>query len=137
MTDDATRAAAERLVGHAAARTDGDDPYRPATPHDPSQSYLFDHDQFRADIGVVGRAYLAEHPADDAEPVTAEWLASVGWGVTVTRTVVAYESGDLRVSGQLHDGVWHLFGRRVEGDCSLRCRTRGDVRRLLAALGVA
>ena len=135
MTDDATRAADLRATAELV--------------RDSSAAWVREgmaqHEDDRPDelIGwhqkvlAVAAAYLAANPADDAEPVTAEWFESVGWGVTVTRTVVAYESGDLRVSGQLHDGVWHLFGRRVEGDCSLRCRTRGHVRRLLAALGVA
>lgn len=85
---------------------------------------------------VVAVLPLAEHPPDDGQPVTAEWLESAGWWLSVTRTVAAFEAGDLRVTAQLHDGVWHTFGRRVEGDCSLRCHTRGHVRRLLAALTI-
>jgi hypothetical protein len=32
-----------------------------------------------AEAQKVARAYLAEHPADDAEEITAEWLAAVGF----------------------------------------------------------
>lgn len=32
-----------------------------------------------ADRAVLADAYLVEHPADDGEPVTEEWLRSVGF----------------------------------------------------------
>ena len=131
-TTDELRAAASRLVGHVAARTDGEDPYRLATPDDPAMSHTFDHDRFTADIGAVGRAYLAEHPADDGEPVTPEWLAATGfspaWG-----DKYRHQRGHMDVVWR--EGVMSLAHRTDEWS-ELPVRTRGHVRRLLMALGI-
>lgn len=35
-------------------------------------------DQYMDDLETVSDLYLAEHPADDEEPVTEDWLRSVG-----------------------------------------------------------
>ncbi len=86
---------------------------------------LWDVDDARK---TLADAWLAEHPADEHEPVTADWLRSVGgpdfeyrttFGVVLTLLVVKTE----------RDG-WHAATIPVP------LPTRGHVRRLCAALGI-
>ncbi len=56
--------AANRLLRHYSARCDGKDPYRQATPHDPSTSHLFDHDRFQDDVRLVASFVLATIPRE-------------------------------------------------------------------------
>jgi hypothetical protein len=93
------------------------------------------------DRAVLADAYLAEHPADDDEPVTEEWLRAVGF--VTHRQGVAIDMG-LRSRG----GPWLYFaccpglvnpdwmfddGRLLAAP---DLNTRGHVRRLCEALGV-
>lgn len=97
--------------------------------------------RFAADNKVIAAAYLADHPADDAEPVTKEWLLSVGFDDR--RNGVSMGLG-LRVNGGPHlycscnaPGVtpdWYFDDGRLIACNDLL--TRGHVRRLCAALGV-
>jgi hypothetical protein len=81
----------------------------------------------------VARAYLAEHPADEDEPVTAEWLQSMGWaefGLGIASQRGLFRSR-LRFAFDL--GVTLCMpGIESEG----HQMTRGELRRLCAALGV-
>ena len=87
-----------------------------------------------SDADVLADAYLAERPADDGEPVTVEQLRAEGWPIYdypcfwTSRTA----SGvgvmiDFRSDGRVLTKVGGLDWRTAP--------TRGDVRRLLAALG--
>lgn len=90
------------------------------------------------DCETLADAYLAEHPADDGELITEEWLRSVGFKQSAEGTMMRLASGEplshLRhtaVSFDLVSGNWFANG--------LRCRkqeTRGHLRRLCAALGI-
>lgn len=85
--------------------------------------YCFD------DVYALAHAYAAEHPRDDDEPLTDEWFRSVGavdikWptglAIIITSTMYLY----LSINGAL-----------LSGHLQKRYRTRGEVRRLCAALG--
>lgn len=65
MSDD-VRAAAERFREYERRVDAGESPK--------AVDYLV-HDD---DLADLARAYLAEHPADDGEPVSEAWLESVG-----------------------------------------------------------
>ena len=78
---------------------------------------------------LLADAYAAEHPPDDDEPLTEEWFRSVGavdikWptglAIIITSTMYLY----LSINGAL-----------LSGHLQKRYRTRGEVRRLCAALG--
>lgn len=96
------------------------------------------------------RAYLAgagryAPPADDAGPVTEEWLATTGlppacqgFGVRVTGTLSLWDS---RLGWGLYfhggDGDAFEWGNGHTGAARVAdASTRGAVRRLLAALGI-
>lgn len=83
------------------ARTDGQSP-----------KSKWEWDSFRC-----VQAYLAEHPADDMEPATHEWLDAVGVAD------VDIDGAWVRRCAEFEDGICGKW-------------TRGDVRRLCAALGV-
>jgi hypothetical protein len=77
-----------------------------------------------ADAKLVAAAYLVEHPADDDELINSTWIESVGLQFDLTDHPYAY----------CHNGQWQIWW-----SLSLWLRdvnTRGDVRRLCAALGI-
>jgi hypothetical protein len=80
---------------------------------------------------AVARAFLAEHLADDAEPVTEGWLQAAGF-VRACFELLAY--------GYHHKAkCWSVSIRpsRDRGQAeNVDVRTRGDVRRLLRAFGI-
>lgn len=80
------------------------------------------HVDLRAAIG----AWLAEHPADDGEPVDAAWLHSVGW-----TTYVHWPSIETPAKELLE---WRMGGMWIGETPIVLATTRGDVRRLMAAL---
>jgi hypothetical protein len=75
------------------------------------------------------RAWLAEHPADDAEPVTADWLRAVG---------IVHGCFDPLCYGYHHGkGCFTLnITSELGSVSSIDVPTRGHVRRLCAALGI-
>lgn len=80
-----------------------------------------------ADRVILAEAYLAEHHADDDEEVTAEWEQSlVLAGDFAGYKIVKVEHGHLIVDSPTGD-------RRQYGAYKT---TRGDLRRLCAALGI-
>jgi len=111
------------------------------------------------DTAAVANAYLAEHPSDDDEPATPEWLRSVGFlpdgdvdkpdaplaiGLYYGRTDDEIENG---IGAGRHLLLDHAGDAMVEeydeGGTVVGCvempslPTRGHVRRLCAALGVS
>ena len=127
---DELRAAAER-VRRVEAGEPADQAYR-AHPRRQFQQF--------ADRGLMASAWLAEHPADDDEPISPEWLRSVGF--TLTDAHVRYYSNRSRppfVVVIASDGRLRLAvqnGSDVEGGDVCQKPTRGDVRRLCRALGI-
>jgi hypothetical protein len=133
VTTDELRAAAERLVsrGSSLPRLTGD--WLEMSQR--AQS-------FWADADAVAAAYLTANPADDGEPIDAAWLKNVGfsrhmqpaatnelsWHGGPGRYVTYYPAknpNDLT--------LWGVCGEWVP--MALLPRTRGDVRRILKALG--
>ena len=96
--------------------------------------------EYVACLTKCAAAYLAEHPADDAEPIDGPWLRSVG--------AVKEDHPDkwtFRREDALDVGLWHVDdgwkAMLLYGECAASCirrglKTRGDVRRLAAALGI-
>lgn len=80
-------------------------------------------------------AYLEEHPADDDEPITADWLCKNGWKVICNGTRASIEwITDHPIQLWKQDANrWHVTMGVVEFHV---INTRGDVRRLCAALGI-
>lgn len=94
----------------------------------------------------LARAYLAEHPADDDEPVTADWLRSVGFKQDAD---TEYTSDDLILAPEDDQVALHWMQEGIEPDeirtiwivaenegIYTSASTRGALRRLAAALGV-
>lgn len=84
----------------------------------------------------VAVAYLAEHPADENEPVTEEWLRAVGFGDNGYN----YAGCHLRLGGLEYAtgdtngfSPWFYCGVLIT-DGGLK--TRGHVRRLCNCLGI-
>lgn len=103
-----------------------------------------------ADLLILARAYLAEHPADDAELVAEEWLRSVGFWERgddelvspPDRSVAADRRGPWRL---IYDTdpcpsagcpQWSLSFPGCQSGLGYDLPTRGAVRRLLTALGI-
>lgn len=82
-------------------------------------------DALADDIVQSARAVLAEHPADDGEPVTDEWLESIGHPTPPEPP----QRGGHRWMVLVVDGKGSSY--RLPN-----AATRGDVRRLCRALGV-
>jgi hypothetical protein len=92
-----------------------------------------------ADAIVLADAYLAEHPADDGEAITEDWLRSiehdlqsVGFEFHVCRnqTTDEWEPHHFSIEHRPDDG---------EGPIFIPCKmvtTRGDLRLLCRALGI-
>ena len=82
-----------------------------------------------ADALIVADAVLAEHPADDGEPVTEAWLRAAGFTVNPLRDRLEvgpaqwWHFANCVLGIDHHTGFWTL-------------PTRGHVRRLCAALGI-
>lgn len=107
------------------------------------------HMEYVEDLSIITDAYLAANPADDDEPVTEDWLRSVGWEdwksgthletivydrsnptCLVTQTVITFLLDDNHPHGGVIDSV-------MLEDPPREYTTRGDVRNLCAALGVS
>lgn len=136
MSDDPIQAAAGRLRRWRA----GEDPWAVYGVADEDHPNALVRELADADRAVLADAYLAEHPADDAEPVTEEWLKSeVGMTVPSWHT---YEPRLLREvvddEGRWDMRLWWAIERRSFeiGGRTVPVATRGDVRRLFSALGV-
>ncbi len=133
MTTDELRAAAERLADLDLGM------YQ--TPSD-------DDACIRAGV-ALGRAWLAEHPADDEEPITEDWLMSVGFKremqpaasnhLTLRHLILSDDGADIPAriiltKWEYSDAVrWSLNEAWIP---SFKPKTRGEVRHLLIALGL-
>ena len=93
----------------------------------------------RQDATLLASLYLAEHPADDGEDVTEEWLESVGW-----RRNRGYMDSP-QIGDSCFQLTWCSLGQSMLLECDdndqpdvtlPHIKTRGDVRRLCEALGI-
>ena len=89
---------------------------------------------FKRDLEIVGRQYMAEHPTDDDEKLTPEWLESVGWYFDEA-TVMTHQDCNVYLSWDAGkpDKPWVVFVEVYELG---KVRTRGDVRRLRQVLSM-
>jgi hypothetical protein len=76
----------------------------------------------REDLERLADAYLAEHPAGDESPVTIEWMREVGLCDRRTVLDVFFEQEGCACR-------WHGWEVAM-------VKTRGDLRKLAAALGI-
>jgi hypothetical protein len=128
MSDEELRQAADRLVMDYESAGGSGNPYR----HEKAANRY-------EDGWNVALAWLEDHPADDGEPVTEEWLRAVGFKDEEYSFVLRSPYTDdwyhhLRhtaCSVRKVDWKWHANGIGVADQ-----PTRGHVRRLCAALGV-
>lgn len=102
--------------------------------------------EYLTDLAVITDAYLSEHPSDDAQPVTEEWLMKVGFRVredgVMTYTHLVNEPVRIVWSVDLWQGRlcdwWNCAVQRMAQDCDRiawpHAQTRGDVRQLFRAL---
>ena len=85
--------------------------------------------QLGEDRKLLVAAYLAEHPADEDEPVTHEWLrenSQADW-------VVDEPTGKPEI---ILRGAWQRGMVTLVTAVTIATPTRGHVRRLIAALGL-
>ena len=87
----------------------------------------------RAEIAEQALAELREQlvPADDNEPVTEEWLESVGFVPSMLDWELRDEGTGYAIAMTGEHKRWDYMGRWIKSP-----ETRGDVRRLCAALGI-
>ena len=85
-------------------------------------------------LGELAREWLREHPEDDGGPVNGPWLVAMGFKLRATQR---------NQSTYFRRFVFGVFSYCEESKaacwngCPMRtCNTRGELRRLLAALGV-
>lgn len=94
------------------------------------------------DVAVeVSRAWLAEHPADDAGPVTVEWLKSVGFENSFNPhwLWLQHPGGRIAVAVRPSDFALHICDVTADYDdvtLPFPATTRRQVRLLCDALGV-
>lgn len=89
---------------------------------------------------VVADAYLSEHPADNGEPVTEEWLRSAGFKDATTKRY-GLRNWTVRLFPPCGNLGWFAdIADTIPGDGRgvpiATPATRGHVRRLCAALGI-
>lgn len=99
-------------------------------------------DQRRDDRRILADAWLAEHPAGDQEPIDGTFLQSIGFTRPQSPASQERYSAGAWING--YDPI--LFDRPmlkrktfdvfVYGRFVSHIKTRGDVRRLLTALGI-
>jgi hypothetical protein len=95
-------------------------------------------EKIAADDMALADAYLAEHPADDGDVVTPEWLLSVGF--TLDHEMEPPRDPVYCIRSllwrphyfEVNQGKWQFGPVTINQNP----KTRGDVRRLCAALGI-
>lgn len=121
------REAAERYRRNAYVKGHfGDDEYR-------NVGYLSSSDGWN-DRAKLSNAYLAEHQADECETITDEWLREVGFVRYTDQSDACYLPADgcKPVVGIAFRGEWLINGTFI----GTKFKTRGQLRKLLEALGV-
>jgi hypothetical protein len=87
----------------------------------------------------LARAWLAEHRADDGEPVTTDWLSSAGFVEEMGSysVPVGFDAAELYAHfGVTRRPAWWLANRNGDKIFLRPPTTRGQVRALCAALGI-
>lgn len=128
MTEELKAAIERAKLRRAGIEVSTDDDY-----HDPTACFI--------DDGLIADAYLAEHPADDFEPVTADWLNGWGFGSHegYSKDVLVALIGNHELSwrpGQRSNHNWWLDGVTYEGHPVPLGPTRGHARKFFEAVGL-
>ena len=111
----------------------------------PGDEYFWSHGgigtKYLDDLKLIARAYIAEHPADDAEPITEDWLCSSGFypaesyggdGETWNKNIGGSDDDTICFNlTTMKSELW--IGSRY---ISIPGSTRADVRALLRALKI-
>jgi hypothetical protein len=94
-----------------------------------------DATEFLENSVALAKAYLQEHPSDDEEPVSSEWLdeyfkpwrarSQRGWELIATCII-----------RETNCGFSPVFSHTGQGSCGAILKTRRDVRRLCKVLGI-
>lgn len=103
-----------------------------------SAAMYWDVDEGPTDAKALAAAYLAEHPADEEEPITGPWSESVAGEVDRSDPEIAvyyHRCQHLCVSWMLDDGIVYVKQMGTGLKIAVPCATRGQLRRLCAALG--
>ena len=87
-------------------------------------------DLFDDDFSVFAAAYAAEHPADDAEPITEEWFVATYGNMWVGIEPV----GGGPIATLHYDPLGGCDGWSIGNEIIPPMETRGQLRRLIAAL---
>lgn len=150
------KAIVDRMHRHEAAiHTDATFKDSPHYKRGSGEWWEWDAEAIGDDYAALARMYLREHPADDDEPVTEEWLRSVGFdhhGIGGFNRLIepsaAWKNGDptrlfidLDIPGSASVSMTQgVGGREVHNYVAMTSMpgllTRGQVRRLCAALGI-
>lgn len=115
---------------------------------DSMQPKKLDQMQLLMDTEIMAQAYLAEHPTDEHEPLTREWLLSVGFVVAPNPAWLRIVNGDLILSysesANKVDPKWTWVltheqpGDPYDSNVPIPSpKTHGELRRLVTALGFA
>lgn len=122
------REAAERLRRMRQESESHDGGY-PANAEGRRQS-LYDH-------AALAEAYLAEHRADDAEPITEDWLRSVGFD-TADNPAWVWIGDNFKIARHRVGGRWQICYLDDNGPSTdiPGPNTRHDLRQLCRALGI-
>lgn len=122
-TDPELEAAADRRRRQATTPWGESHPYSMWT----SCGWELNEQRLHADNDQLAGAYLAEHRADDGEPITADWFEAVGFerGICGDRLYTRFAATKRFAISLRICGVYPVHHAPVD--------TRGDVRRICAA----
>lgn len=81
---------------------------------------------------LVAKAYLAAYLGDDDEPYDFDWVKTLGCDEEDESACLFWEDDVGRPVELMYGDGWYVYGSFMGN----QPQTRGDVRRLLAALGI-
>lgn len=133
------KAAAERLRRVQANRA-AEDVCWLSRVYDPLWNKGHSNGSWQQDQDLIVTAYLAEHPADEDEPITEEWLRGVGFSICAHWGAMAIGDSD-QIALEWDYGKWLIRWRRpsdrLTTDIPIPApKTRSDLRLLCRALGI-
>lgn len=86
------------------------------------------------DAHVLARAYLAANPADDEVEIDEAWLVSVGFALELDGAIYVLRYPAMRIEWAFYDDAPPEFW--IANFCLAHIKTRGQLRRLAAALNI-
>ncbi len=127
----------DKALREAAERFRADNYPRAAVSRGRDWDSFYEHIQRHSDMETLAAVYLADHPADDALPVDAAFLAGLGFKTMHGWVEIATERFELYAQPIETEWVWRIV--RPDGNEPIelpRQPTRGQLRALLLALGI-